>query len=1238
MRIERRVLTCMDKVFLDEAPGETRRCFQGFQNEKIDFQLAYRAEGDAFSEVRLEIVSPLEDYLSVREVRQVPVERPISEDAREDCLRTAPGLYPDLLRGIRPHSLHATSQWRSLWLRVEADEDVAPGVYPVDVTLWDAEGEAHPFPTVQVEILPGSLPRQKLIHTKWFHTDCLCQYYHVEPFSKEYWEIVTKYFCAASLGGINMILMPVHTPPLDTRPGGERMTIQLAEITVEKGEYRFDLSKVQLWIDLCKACGVEYYEIAHLFTQWGAEHAPKIMATVDGKYKQVFGWDTDAAGEEYGRFLRAYIPALRACFRKEGIEDRVYWHISDEPSEKHLESYAAARRQVEDVLQGCHIMDALSDFSFYQRGLVTTPVVANNRIEPFLEAGVKGLWTYYCCGQTKKVSNMFIAFPSYRNRVLGVQLFKFAIEGFLQWGFNFYNTHLSDAPVNPYATTDAEGWVPAGDPCQVCPGEGGAPEESIRMAVTCQAMQDLRALEWLSGLAGRDFALSLIDEGLGTPLTFSEYPRSSEYLLHLRDRVNAEIVKRMTKKEKKEKMEGKSFAYRGFMLDAARHFMPVEDVCRIIEAAALSGMNRMHWHLTDDQGWRLEIKKYPRLTEIGSVRGDSYFGEVSETENNCGFYTQEEVRQVVAFARERGVEIVPEIEVPGHASAMLAAYPEFGCRRMVSGPRGEEIIGAPYDYRVITYAGIFPNLICAGRDEAVNFLRDILEEVTELFPGPEVHIGGDEAVKLHWRRCPDCQRRMKEKGLKDEHELQRWLVLQMGAFLAEKGKKTIVWNESLDGGLLPDHFIVQHWLGNDKETAEFMAAGGKVIRSEASDYYISRTYSAIDAYHIWETPSIPPYAREHPENLMGVECPMWSERVTNPKRAAYLLFPRLPAVALRALFPDGYPTWEEFLEDLKAAQARIEPLGLTGAPESVWRMAQEDAEKEKADQERVRHSSRMERVFAVNDGMLWEDALEKLLRDIDMPWPFALQVMDCAWAARAEHKDFFGTVQADPGLGAGEMASQLKTAVENRHHGAWKGLPEDVFLDTMKCFTRFVREHERSCGKYGFDRSFWTTRQISARLFRIGELEYELLEKQDGGRAISLHIPSDAKLEGWLLDDSVARARAFLRAYFPDWADLSMECESWLLSPQLKELLPEKSRILMFQRAFDLTPGEEDARGSVLEWVYHLTHDQQKEARLSELPEDTTLQRRMKEYLLNGGKVVSAAGPLKRPFTGSGPA
>ncbi len=673
-------------------------------------------------------------------------------------------------------------------------------------------------------------------------------------------------------------------------------------------------------------------------------------------------------------------------------------------------------------------------------------------------------------------------------------------------------------------------------------------------------------------------------------------------------------------------MSGK-FTYRGFMLDVSRHYMPVEEIRRFIKAASICGMNKMHWHLTDDQGWRIEIKKYPKLTEIGSVRGCSYFGNVSETENNNGFYTQNEIRALIDYAKTLGIEIIPEIEIPGHASAMLAAYPQYGCRRTVIHAGKRQVITEPYSYKVMTTGGIFPNLICAGKDEAVQFLEDILEEVADLFPSSAIHIGGDEALKQHWRRCPDCQRRIREEGLADENGLQRWLVLKMGKYLKRKGKQTIVWNDSLAGGMLPGHFIVQHWMGNDWETAEFMAAGGKVIRSDVEYYYFDYPYSSVDAYHIWDMPDIPLYARGYPDGLWGVECPLWTERVTNTDRAAYLLFPRMTAVALKTADDsrERFPTWESFRDMLQSKQEQIDALGLNGAPECEWHMLSEDMETDRLAAEHTMHSPEADEANRIEQRLLLQEELEKLLAEIEMPEEYALQIMDYAWM---ELPEYAGVIADTTGVGVGEICDQLLRALQNRENGGWKDLPHDIWIATMKCFSRFVGEYKSSYGSYGFDRGFWTVRQINARLFRIGELEYEIREDSN---VIDLHIPSDARLQMQLLDDSVRLAKQFLKQWFPDQADAPMECESWLLAPALKGLLSETSHILQFQNAFEIMSTDPDAM-DVLEWVFGLAGGQQKDMQLQELPEKTSLQKCMKQHLLRGGHVGIARGRFTGQF------
>ena len=384
-------------------------------------------------------------------------------------------------------------------------------------------------------------------------------------------------------------------------------------------------------------------------------------------------------------------------------------------------------------------------------------------------------------------------------------------------------------------------------------------------------------------------------------------------------------------------MGADAFAYRGFMLDSARHFMPPENIRKLLDAAQALGLNVMHWHLTDDQGWRLEIRKYPRLTEVGAVRGDSCFGDVSATENNCGFYTQEEVRDLVAYAAERGIGILPEIELPGHATALLAACPEYGCT-------AED--GGRWENRVETTGGIFAALVCAGKDETLRFIRDVMDEAVSLFPYPAVHIGGDEALKIRWRRCRDCQRRIRELGLASEDGLQRWLVLETGGYLAAKGRKTVVWNDVLAGGMLPEHFIVQHWMGNDGETRAFMEAGGSVICSDTAAYYLDYPYGQTDVKKMWAYPTVPAWAEGLEDRLLGLECPLWTERISSLERAAYMLFPRLCAMSVKASRPEG-TDWPAFLAGVRKLQQKTDALGLRGAPESLWELSEEEAARDR---------------------------------------------------------------------------------------------------------------------------------------------------------------------------------------------------------------------------------------------------------------------------------------------------
>jgi hypothetical protein len=289
-------------------------------------------------------------------------------------------------------------------------------------------------------------------------------------------------------------------------------------------------------MDLCKNAGIRYLEMAHLFTQWCAEFAPQInVETADG-IDHRFGWHTAATDPEYRRLLQSLIPALREVLDREWGLDRVFFHISDEPPREKQASYRAARLVVAELLDGCTVIDALSDFEFYANGDVATPVVATDAVEPFLEAGVPDLWMYFCIGQHRDVANRFIGLPAARHRAIGTHLFLHDAAGFLHWGYNFYYTQLSTRLIDPFQDTCSGGEFLAGEAFIVYPGEGGRPLESTRAHVFLQAMTDHRAMQMLRDLAGLEAVRAIVDpSGLTTMKNFSS--ESDHYL-----RVRAELT------------------------------------------------------------------------------------------------------------------------------------------------------------------------------------------------------------------------------------------------------------------------------------------------------------------------------------------------------------------------------------------------------------------------------------------------------------------------------------------------------------------------------------------------------------------------------------------------------------------------------------------------------------------------------------------------------------------------
>ncbi len=591
-----KTVSSLEKVFPSREPSGVgfANTISALTGETVSFQIAYYWGDGGRQNGTVHVNAPEQLKVQVRKVGLVPCVYPCHLERDEYYLSTEPGLYPDVLQELGTYGFPIVSgQWRSLWVDVEVPEALEAGTYTVELELRSLEWKnSLEKLTINIEVICANVPQNPIYHTEWFHCDCLANYYGVEVFSEKHWEIIENFVQTAVKRGCNMLLTPIFTPPLDTEVGGERRTVQLVDVVAEdnveklqhisaeateereaevnaknekgvlvkthtksgKRKYSFRYDKFERWVAMCERCGVTYFEMSHLFTQWGAAHAPKIVAVVDGTEQKIFGWETEASGAEYTEFLRSFLQSFTAELEKLGIAERCFFHVSDEPGLEQLESYKAAKDMLSEYLDNgfrkYRIIDALSDYEFYKRGLVDEPVCASNHLKPFLEARPKHLWVYYCTAQGQNVSNRFIVMQGSRTRILGLQLYKFQLDGFLQWGYNFYNSQFSRYPINPYMCTDADGAFPSGDPFLVYPGADGTPEESLRIMLMQEAFQDLAALKCLENLAGREAVLACLCEEEYGELGMEQYPREIAYVIEVRERVNREIQKYNQKNEK----------------------------------------------------------------------------------------------------------------------------------------------------------------------------------------------------------------------------------------------------------------------------------------------------------------------------------------------------------------------------------------------------------------------------------------------------------------------------------------------------------------------------------------------------------------------------------------------------------------------------------------------------------------------------------------------------------------
>jgi hexosaminidase len=398
------------------------------------------------------------------------------------------------------------------------------------------------------------------------------------------------------------------------------------------------------------------------------------------------------------------------------------------------------------------------------------------------------------------------------------------------------------------------------------------------------------------------------------------------------------------------------FPHRGYMLDEGRRFLGADVVKSILDWMALLKLNRFHWHLTEDQGWRIEIKKYPKLTIIGSKRassplyrnGEPKTGvENSDKTPHGGHYTQEQIKDIVAYAAALYITVIPEIEIPGHATAALASYPEMRCALPDDfPPEGASIFGHYLDgstIKVATKWGVFANIFCASNQKTTIFLHDVLKEVAGLFPGPVIHVGGDEVPKAQWMCCDNCQTQMAALSLKSEEELQKSFTAEIIDYLTSLGKITMLWNEHTDDTLAErkEHVVCQYWTGSLDKVNGFLEKGGRLVMSPSSSVYLDLAYASLPLKKVYhyeplgtETAKViskQAFEKASAGGIIGVESPMWGEVFQTKAQVEYCTFPRVLAVADLGWSPKGNKDYAKFINRVESALKFLDALKINHA-------------------------------------------------------------------------------------------------------------------------------------------------------------------------------------------------------------------------------------------------------------------------------------------------------------------
>lgn len=367
------------------------------------------------------------------------------------------------------------------------------------------------------------------------------------------------------------------------------------------------------------------------------------------------------------------------------------------------------------------------------------------------------------------------------------------------------------------------------------------------------------------------------------------------------------------------------FSHRGFMVDSARHMQSIDELKSIIDIAALLKLNVFHWHLSDDQGFRIELKKHPQITEKASVRQSSQFNKNSiSNEPYGGYYTKEQLKEIVDYCKERYIEVVPELDLPGHTTAILHARPDLSCT-------GKDI-------ELKVRGGVFPDILCAGNPDTYLVIKDILDEICEIFPGEFIHLGGDEAPKTRWENCSLCRDMLNKLQLNNMEQLQGHFVNTFSQYLKTKGKSVIVWNESIRGDNLLTDAAVQYWMDKTDFSVKWANSGNKLILSPFAPYYMDYPYGmhSLKAVYRYEPLHFKGLSEKGKESIIGVEAPVWTEHITNFSRLTYMCFPRLFALSETAWTSREKKNYKDFEKRAEFFCGILFERGISCAPKKDW--------------------------------------------------------------------------------------------------------------------------------------------------------------------------------------------------------------------------------------------------------------------------------------------------------------